>query len=101
MNETEAKPSTTNASLSSSSPPTRSALVEFTMARIVEFYRDPGALFWVFGMPLLLAIALGLAFPNKPPDAVKLVVVDDATFFAAVLDAAHGFDTRTAPLDDA
>jgi ABC-type multidrug transport system permease subunit len=79
---------------------TRSPLVELTWSRVVEFYRDPGALFWVFGMPLLLAIALGLAFRNKPPDATKVVVVaDDA--IAAKLDADHGFETKRAPLEEA
>src|SRR5438128_2183496 len=76
----------------------RGPLYELTRARIVEFYRDPGALFWVFGMPLLLAIALGLAFRNKPPDATKVVVVGEAI---PALDAAHGFDAKVAPLDDA
>ena len=89
----------------------RAPLVELTWARIVEFYRDPGALFWVFGMPLLLAIALGLAFRNKPPDAVKVVVTTTAAAPAAAtaapadvastLRAAGGFDVKLADVDEA
>jgi len=48
---------------------TRSPLVELTLARTKEFYREPGAMFWAFGFPVLLAVALGVAFRNKPPDA--------------------------------
>lgn len=54
----------------------RAPLVELTWIRIVEFSREPGALFWVFGFPILLSIALGLAFRNRPPDAARVVVVE-------------------------
>ena len=70
-----------------------------TRARLVEFVRDPGALFWVFGMPLVLAIALGLAFRNRPPEPVRVVVVDEQ--LASVLTSERGFETTKAPLEDA
>lgn len=81
-------------------PEPTSALVELTRARIVEFYRDPGALFWVFGMPLVLAFALGLAFRNRPPDPVHVAVVDTAGALAVPL-TAPTFDVKQAPLDEA
>lgn len=37
-------------------------LLELTRARILEFYREPEAIFWVFLFPVLLAVALGIAF---------------------------------------
>ena len=37
-------------------------LVQLTLARMREFYREPEALFWVFGFPIVLAFALGIAF---------------------------------------
>jgi len=53
-------------------------LVELTLARIREFVRQPEAVFWVFGFPILLAFALGLAFretaPEKLPVAVESVL---------------------------
>src|SRR3954471_20296571 len=52
-----------------------SALFELTRMRVREFIRDPGALFWVFGFPILLAFVLGLAFRNRPPDPIQVVVV--------------------------
>jgi len=38
-----------------------------TRARVREFLREPEAIFWVFLFPVLLAVALGLAFRSQPP----------------------------------
>ena len=43
-------------------------LLELTRARLLEFVREPEALFWVFAFPVLLALALGLAFRGKEPE---------------------------------
>lgn len=44
----------------------RSALYELTYARILEALRDPTALFWSFGFPILLVVTLGIAFGGGP-----------------------------------
>ncbi len=49
-------------------------LIQLTLARFREQLRQPEVLFWVFGFPLLLAVALGLAFRNRPPDVVRVAV---------------------------
>ncbi len=49
-------------------------LVQLTRARVVEFLREPEALFWVFIFPVLLAVALGVAFRNQPPAPVPVGV---------------------------
>src|SRR5438067_353893 len=49
-----------------------------TLARFREFYREPAAIFWVYGFPLLLAFALGLAFRNRPVERIRVDVVADA-----------------------
>ncbi|MFO0549033.1 MAG: ABC transporter permease [Polyangiaceae bacterium] len=54
----------------------RSALVELVLARWRSFYREPGALFWSFGFPLVLAVALGVAFRSRGPDPVVAAVVE-------------------------
>ena len=51
------------------------ALRELTSARVKEFLREPEAVFWVFLFPVLLAIVLGLAFREKPPDRIPIGVV--------------------------
>ncbi|HEV7919185.1 MAG TPA: ABC transporter permease [Thermoanaerobaculia bacterium] len=53
----------------------RPALVELAIVRTKEFLRETEAVFWVFGFPLLLALALGFAFRSKPPDQIPIGVV--------------------------
>ena len=45
------------------------------MARMLELKREPEVVFWVFVFPLLLALGLGIAFRNKPGDAVSVAIV--------------------------
>ncbi len=53
----------------------RPAIVELTSARTKEFARETEAIFWVFGFPLLLALALGFAFRDKAPDRIPVGVI--------------------------
>jgi len=50
-------------------------LFELIKARLREFYREPGILFWVFGFPLLMALGLGIAFRQKQPTLPEVAVV--------------------------
>jgi ABC-2 type transport system permease protein len=52
----------------------RSALRELTLTRFRLFVREPSAVFWTFGFPILLSIALGIAFRNRPPEAVQVAI---------------------------
>ncbi len=51
-------------------------LRELIKARIREFLREPGYVFWVFGFPLLMALGLGLAFRSKAPEPPHIAVTD-------------------------
>src|SRR5207302_9936861 len=53
----------------------RPPIVELALARTKEFIRESEAMFWVFGFPLILALALGFAFREKPPDRVPVAVL--------------------------
>ena len=57
----------------------RPAIVELTSARTKEFLRETEAIFWVFGFPLLLALALGFAFREKAPDRIPVGVIAGPT----------------------
>lgn len=46
-------------------------------ARLREFMREPEAMFWAYGFPLLLAIGLGIAFRNRPVDLVYVDVQEN------------------------
>ncbi len=52
---------------------------ELIKARIREFLREPGYVFWVFGFPLLMAIGLGLAFRSKAPEPPRIAVTEAVT----------------------
>jgi ABC-2 type transport system permease protein len=49
-------------------------LVELTRTRLLEFLREPEAVFWVFVFPVLLALALGIAFRAKPAEKLRAAV---------------------------
>jgi ABC-type multidrug transport system permease subunit len=48
------------------------SLVQLTLVRFREFWREPEAVFWVFVFPILLTTGLGIAFRNRPADVVKV-----------------------------
>jgi ABC-type multidrug transport system permease subunit len=54
-----------------------SALWQLTLARFREFYREPAALFWVYGFPLILSFALGMAFRETPVPPATVDVQGD------------------------
>ncbi len=63
-----------------------SPLYQLTLARLKLLFREPGAMFWTFGFPMVLAIALGIAFRNQPPEPVR-AAVQDGSGAAAMLSA--------------
>ncbi|HET7321964.1 MAG TPA: ABC transporter permease [Longimicrobiaceae bacterium] len=58
-----------------SSSPRLSALRQLILMRLRTFWREPEALFWTFGFPILMAVGLGLAFREKPPEPSSVAVV--------------------------
>ncbi|HEX3126076.1 MAG TPA: ABC transporter permease [Thermoanaerobaculia bacterium] len=50
-------------------------LKELTAGKVRDFLREPEAVIWVFIFPLLLAVVLGFAFREKPPDRTPIGVV--------------------------
>src|SRR3989454_11083068 len=53
-------------------------MYQLALSRMREFYREPEAVFWVFGFPIVLAFALGLAFGNPGPGKLQVGVVGGA-----------------------
>jgi ABC-type multidrug transport system permease subunit len=54
-------------------------LYHLVLVRLREFTREPGAIFWVFAFPILISVALGLAFRNQGPTRVDIGVVEGPT----------------------
>ena len=55
-----------------------SGYAHLLMARMLELKREPEVIFWVFAFPLLLALGLGIAFRNKPADAISVAISTEA-----------------------
>ena len=55
--------------------PVGGPLLALSGARIKQFLREPGALFWTFGFPLLITVALGTAFRNQGPSKSHVAVL--------------------------
>lgn len=51
-------------------------LREMVLSRIREFIREPEAVFWVYGFPMLMTLALGIAFKEKPVEEFVVDVLD-------------------------
>src|SRR5437879_8990211 len=49
-------------------------LWQLSIMRWRIFVREPSALFWTYGFPVVLALALGVAFRNRPPEPVEVAV---------------------------
>lgn len=79
------------------------ALRELTLARFRAFVREPEALFWTFGFPIIMALGLGIAF--REPAVQKVVVgVERGTVaerYTAQLRAAPDVDLRVLAPDAA
>jgi ABC-2 type transport system permease protein len=56
----------------------RNPLLTLTRARILEFVREPEALFWVFAFPIIMAVVLGFAFRDRPADRVAVGIAGPA-----------------------
>jgi ABC transporter DrrB family efflux protein len=49
-------------------------LWHLTAAKVREYIREPEAIFWILIFPVLLALALGIAFRNQGPEALAVGV---------------------------
>ena len=59
-------------------------IIELSLARFREFLRQPEAIFWTFGFPVLLTLALGIAFRNTGPEKILVGVEDSGAASAAL-----------------
>jgi ABC-type polysaccharide/polyol phosphate export permease len=75
------------------------SLVQLTLVRFREFWREPEAIFWVFIFPILLAAGLGIAFRSRPAQALTVGVADGSLAAALRSDPSLSVrlvDSRTA-----
>ncbi len=78
-------------------PVRRHPLGQLVLARLREFWREPEAVFWVYGFPVLLTVALGVAFRERPAERYRVDVVDgaDAAAVKKALEGNERFEVRS------
>ncbi len=73
-------------------------LKELSLARLREFLREPEAVFWTYGFPLLLAVGLGIAPTGRVgscrrlPQVLRLPGSDPIGERGGGIDPVHGAD---------
>jgi len=78
-------------------------VVQLALAKVRELLREPEALFWVFVFPVLLAIALGIAFRTRGEQELAVGVQHGpgSPEVVATLDASEGLRPVALEPDDA
>jgi ABC-2 type transport system permease protein len=64
-----------------------SPIWQLVVSRLREFLREPEAVFWVYGFPIVMVVALGIAFRNQPVDAIAVDLVDNGAAAAWASDS--------------
>jgi ABC-2 type transport system permease protein len=81
-------------------------LSQLISARVREFLREPEALFWVYGFPILMTVALGIAFRNQRVEKIVVDVVDSPAAAAtrdalAAAETSERFQVKVLPEEEA
>jgi ABC-type multidrug transport system permease subunit len=53
---------------------------QLTLSRLKEFTRQPAAIFWVYGFPIIMLLALGTAFRENPQEQMTVDLVEGSGF---------------------
>lgn len=80
-----------------------SPLRELVLTRVRSFLREPEALFWTFGFPIIMALGLGLAFREEQQERAVIVVERGsyATRWVAALQHSRDLDVLVVSTDSA
>jgi ABC-type multidrug transport system permease subunit len=78
------------------------AVAELTRARLLEYLREPEAIFWAFVFPILMAVTLSLAFPSTSDRPIPVAIEqggDDGAGVRQALEASGGFTISDVPAE--
>jgi ABC-type multidrug transport system permease subunit len=59
-------------------------LTQLVLGRIRQFFREPEAIFWTYGFPVLMVVGLGIAFRTKPADRIAVGVEESPAAIAVI-----------------
>ena len=87
-----------------------SPLGQLVLSRVRLFLREPAAIFWVYGFPIVMLLALGIAFRENPTEEIAVDLVgegsgvgvqgSEATRVQRVLAADQRFKVLVDPKED-
>lgn len=72
---------------------------QLSLTKLRELLREPEAIFWIFVFPILLALALGIAFRSRGPDELAIGVQTGPGEEEVVSSLARAEGLRPVPLD--
>jgi ABC-2 type transport system permease protein len=74
-------------------------IIELTLTRLREFVREPEALFWTFGFPIVMSLVMAMAFPSRGAQSVPVGIADGeaAASVRQTLARAPGITVRDIP----
>ena len=77
-------------------------LIELTLARLREFVREPEALFWSFFFPIVMSVAMAMAFPSRGSQPVRVGVPPGAAsdLLRKTLSSGPGLIVRDVPAEE-
>jgi ABC-type multidrug transport system permease subunit len=58
-----------------------SPLLNLVLSRLRLFLREPAAIFWVYGFPILMMLSLGVAFREDPIEQIAVDLVEEGSGF--------------------
>ena len=78
-------------------------LIQLSRVKFLEFVREPEAIFWVLVFPVLLSLALGIAFRSKTPAPLTIAVClgPGSAEAERALASDPGLHTKVLSLDEA
>ena len=77
------------------------ALGQLVLTRVRLFLREPAAIFWVYGFPIIMLLALGAAFRDNPRDRILIDVAEtnDLVLWQKKLSADDRLELKLAPAE--
>jgi len=78
-------------------------MLQLVLCNLKGFLREPEAIFWTYGFPLLMVIGLGIAFSSSSAQSIRFDVVEGPAAQKVVAAVAKnpGFDAKVNPQDAA
>ena len=77
-------------------------ILELTLARLREFVREPEALFWTFLFPIVMSVAMAIAFPAGGAQTVRVGITpgSEAEALRQSLSSSKDVVVKDVPADD-